>query len=471
MPSIREHQHLLIPAVVAAVVAVQFVIGTFDRFLEWDESVYFSQVATGHLAADFASQRSRMVSLIAWPMGLVTDSVMALRIYLVALVSGGSLLLGRRLMPYGVGAPLGLALFLVSTMPLFYAAELSPNLWVALFALWIATLVASPLRTRGWDLSALFLSGAALVMLRPPDGVLFLTGVGLVILARSRLRDITRLSSLAAGAVSGLAIWALDAISRFGSVTAVVEDGSQQATAAIGFRLALYADRLDGPTRGLNFDGISPVALIPWLLLAVMGVIAAVRRAGGDGSAPDQTTTDFAWLLGVGGVLLAAEYIVGSAGQAVRYIFPGWLLLSVLTAMLALPALTADIRAGVAWGLATVLLVTQVGVLGSFATDQAEERQSIEVAGEFLATTAGGRCAAATQYGAPQVSFAANCPIAGLRGPEDTIAYLQARAAEGNSAYLMLFGEPSDGYEHLGEYSRLDIDGTRYWSVLEVPAG
>ncbi|MDP9497880.1 MAG: hypothetical protein M3P46_09525 [Actinomycetota bacterium] len=115
-------------------VVAQLLLVPLGRDLENDEAVYLSQVSRFTAPAPWEAHRSWGLPVLLLPVGLVTKSVLAMRMYLV-LVSGAALVLAfrpwLRVLP-GATAALAALLFASNWVALFYASEASPNLYIAL---------------------------------------------------------------------------------------------------------------------------------------------------------------------------------------------------------------------------------------------------------------------------------------------------------------------------------------------------
>ena len=459
----------LVPAAVLIVWLIQTILGTWDRFLSWDEAVYFSQVADGKEAASFAAQRSRVISYVAWPVGLITDSVLVLRVYLLALVSAGVIWIGRTARPLGPGPQIGIAVFLLSAAPLFHVAELSPNIWVGVLALAIATLVVFPRTRRLVDLGALAVVALLLVWLRPPDGAVVLTAMAIVMLIRADLRDFVRIAALTIGGLTGLGIWIADALSRFGGVSGAVDDAGNQVTVSFGFRIGELVDRLDGPLRGLNLDGISWWAVLPWLAILGGAVVAVARFRSASGTVDRSPRgQQFAALVLTGGGFLAVQYTVVMVSRSLRYVYPAWLLLSVGVGLLVVSYESKRLRPVVA-GALLVLVVSQLAAVRPIANHELETRNQAEVVGLFVREEASGApCALASEFAAPQVAFASGCSVRMAANIEQSITWLNDRASEGAVAYFVVAGEPTPEQSVVGEFIELAVDDHRIWSLARV---
>ena len=457
----------IVPVAIVIVWVDQILIDSLGRFLSWDEAVYFSQVATDHVAADFAVQRSRVVAWVAWPIGAVTDSVAVLRIYLLVLVSGAYVWVSRSLRPLGLGPQVGLAVFMIGATPVFHAGELSPNLWVGLAMLIIVTLVVFPRDRRIVDLISLLVWSGLVVWARPPDGAVFLTGLAIVMLSRRRLRDVKRISAMTVGGAIGLSAWLVDAISRYGTVAAVTDDIPNQITTGVGFRLRAFADMLDGPLRGAVLDGVSLLGILPWVVLLALGAVGIVTSRTSLVSRSSESI-DTLWICGICGALGGVQYLVLTVSRSIRYIYPSWMLLAVFAGVLASRRSLSRVQAGT-WVVVLALAVAQFFVLSPIASDQSAQRNPMVAVGEVLVDLSADQpCAAATEFGAPQIGFVSNCATSILGDVDVSLMWLEAKASEGFATFVVVFNEPSEGIAGLGPFLRLDIEDGRYWSVVQL---
>jgi hypothetical protein len=299
--------------------------------LSWDEVVYVSQVSGRVPAAWFDPARARGVPLIVAPVVWLTGSVVALRIYLSVLSGLGlvlALLVWRPLREAWVLAVAGVA-FGGLWVAQYYGPQAMPDMWSALgslaavgfFLRWAASRRCTA--ARGWTALAGLAGSVALVALvRPGDGVyLCLPLVGGCVVVRSW----KPLAAIVTGAAVGGAEWVIEAIVRFGGVTARLHAaGAEQS--GFGFHFAVLDElkALNGPTlcRPCTIGYRQPELDLWWLLLPIvvlLGVLGA-RRAGRFGSS---------LLPAVCGLCLAAQYLFMINYAAPRFLLPAYALASI----------------------------------------------------------------------------------------------------------------------------------------------
>ncbi len=461
VPFWRRGSSLVVVAI--AIVWILQLAGSFwARYLEWDESVYFSQVAVGHIPVPLAAQRARMVALLTWPVGLVTDSVVVLRGFLLAVLSAVSLGVARRLDPIGPGVHLGLSLFFLSAVPAFYFTALSPNLWIAMIGLALVAIIAFPLANNRWDLVSIAALGGLAASLRPVDAAYLVGAVGAVMTLTPALRKVGRIAALGGGALAGVAIWLVDALSRFGSFDALLTDAGRQVNTQLGFRVAAYVGVLDGPLTGRDQNGISWIAVLPWMIILAAVAVAVIRRGGG----PVSPVVPLAMTVGVA---MSIHYVFFTQNMSTRFLLPAWALLSVG----AIGAAVADSAGLRRWMVPVVVAfaLAQATVFFPLASDEAGRRAEMEVLGTRLAVLADGRpCTVAAEFGAPQIGFASNC--VSRRIIPDVGATFEALSAAPDSgpAYIVILGEPDETEALVGAFMPFEVSDGRVWSILEIPA-
>ncbi|MEU0787457.1 hypothetical protein ABZ341_38695 [Streptomyces sp. NPDC006173] len=314
-------------AIAFALAQLLFVVPGLN--LNWDESVYASQVTPGIPSAYFSAPRARGVPALLAPLTLFTSSTLALRLYMATLSAAGlflALWVWRRLLPMSVIALAGV-LFAGLWVTQLYGPQAMPNLWVALCAL---AVVGCFLRAAGYRgdrraLVGMFLALAATALLRPSDAVwlsLPLAAAGLVV---RRWRRPGLLAVLVAALALGGAPWIVEAYLSYGGVAARLHRSSA-IEGGIGWHLAI-GDQLrtlaGGPElcRPCSVPWRHRTSAIWWLAtppLAAAGVLLApcARR---------QATT---LLPAVCGVVTAVPYLLLIDYAAPRFLLPAYALLS-----------------------------------------------------------------------------------------------------------------------------------------------
>lgn len=127
--------------------ALQVLLTTQARLLEWDEAVYLSQVTPGRLALNLFAHRSRGITYVVAPASATGVDLHAVRWYLAVVTSVlivGAFSEWRPLT--GRAAALAAGIFASSWIAIYYGSEIQPNVILALAAV---GLVGSALRLRG----------------------------------------------------------------------------------------------------------------------------------------------------------------------------------------------------------------------------------------------------------------------------------------------------------------------------------
>lgn len=334
--SVRRGRWLLL--VGAVYVVVQLVLFDPQRFLEWDEAVYLSQVQQGVPAVLFAEHRARGITLLVAPLAAFGAPLVAIRLTLVAL-SGVLLILCMApwLRVLHRAAPLAAALFGGNWLALYYGSEIMPNLHVAFGLVAAAGCAAVWLggeRSLGW-LAAVAALTAWVALLRPSDAAYAAAGLGIVALAVPRRRLAVPVA-LAAGLAVGWLPWIVEAFASFGGPVqrlreaAALVEGGEQAMLLGHLRVA------DGPLVGPDPTGaVSPGAAVWWIGLVVFSVVAFLRA--------DPRTRMLLAVPTAAAVTVIAPYFFTGA-LAPRFLLPGYALLSVPVAVGLLAAAPASRR-------------------------------------------------------------------------------------------------------------------------------
>ncbi|MET9404893.1 hypothetical protein ABZX90_03735 [Streptomyces sp. NPDC002935] len=320
---------LPLAALAVAFVLIQLLFVIPGLNLNWDESVYASQVTPHIPAAYFSAPRARGIPVLLAPLTFLTSSTLALRIYLAVLSATGlsvALWVWRRLLPMPVVALAGV-LFSGLWVTQLYGPQAMPNLWVALCAL---AAVGCFLRAAGdrrdrRALVGLCLAVAAAALLRPSDAVWLSLPMAAACLFVRRWRRPTLLAVLLAGLALGGVQWIVEAYLSYGGVAARLHRSSA-IEGGIGWHLAV-GDQLrtlaGGPElcRPCSVPWRHRTSAIWWLatpLAAAAGVVLAgrVRRLA------------TALLPAVCGASVAVPYLLLIDYAAPRFLLPAYALLS-----------------------------------------------------------------------------------------------------------------------------------------------
>ncbi len=213
-----DSRWLLLVAIAYALAQILFV--SPHLLPGWDETIYLSQVSPHVPTEYFSPPRFRGISYLVAPVAMFTHSTVIVRLYMIALSSGGLVvafwpwltLLGRRV------AALAALLLAGLWVTQFYGTQVMPNMADALCAVaaagWLLLLVRRETGGR-WLIAGIAVAVGLLALLRLGDGGLLavaLAGSALVI----RRRVIAVLGAVAAGIAAGVIPWLIEAYVRFG---------------------------------------------------------------------------------------------------------------------------------------------------------------------------------------------------------------------------------------------------------------
>ena len=351
-----------------------------------DETIYLSQINAYTPANLFSAPRARGVTLLAAPVTMVTDSTIAVRLWL-ALLSAIALYLAFR--PWlrlrrGSVVPLAALLFSTIWTVTYYGFEVMPNYWVAVAAV---AACGCALRfvaeARPWQLAAVALAMAIVALLRPSDALY--GGFALVLcclfIPAARRRRVWAAAAVMIGAGLGALEWAVEAYTRFGGLgnrihLAQAEDGGSGVAGLGQWRT------LAGPTLCRPGCHASASFLYQWwwfglavLVVVGIGYARRVREL-----ALDLVPTLVA-------LVMAAQYVFGVSLSAPRFLIPGYALLS-LPAASGVVQLVRSIRPGAPrfalhGALALVLLLhtaIQVSVITRHIAPVIRERSRVVLA-------------------------------------------------------------------------------------------
>lgn len=310
----------------------QVLLVTLARDLENDEAVYLSQVSRFTARAPWEAHRAWGMPLLLLPVGLATESVLAMRVELL-LVSAAGLVLAflpwLRVLP-GATAPLAALLFCSTWVTLFYASEASPNLPLALAAVAalgnLSRLLEAPGNRRA--LVGVVVATALGALVRPTDS-LWIALPGLVVAAAAPRWRWRAGAALLAGLALGWLPWLVEAYLTFGGPLARYHEAQVPAgSSGVGFTLLKHLRLTDGGrTCCFGADRVPnvPIGGLLWwsglCLLAVLGPVLARGRAERRGLG----------LALASGVAVGLAYLILTGFVASRFLLPTY-------ALLALPA-------------------------------------------------------------------------------------------------------------------------------------
>jgi hypothetical protein len=329
-PAESSRHPLSHPAVLLGLVAMlygvaQLTIVSARMGIGWDESIYASQFAAHAPPADFSAPRAQGMPLLVAPVTALTDSVIALRLYLTAVSSlalFGAFLIWTRVRP-GYTAPLAALLFGSCWLSLFYGNEAMPNLYVALGAVAATGLFCLPRRSRA-AIAGLAGALAVVSLIRPSDALSVAAPMAVCALLL-RPRRIPALAAVAAGLAVGWGQWLIEAQLRYGGVSARMRAAGEANRTGPAFSVVEHARALDGPSLcrwGVDCGDVSPLALTWWLaipLMAAVGLWTAWRNRCRPGPL---------LLAAVTALAVAAPYLFYVDYAAPRFLMPAYALLA-----------------------------------------------------------------------------------------------------------------------------------------------
>lgn len=437
-------------------VVAQLALVPLGRDLENDEAVYLSQVSRFTVPAPWEAHRAWGVALLLLPVGMLTESVLAMRVYLV-LVSAVALVLAfrpwLRVLPHPAAA-VAAVLFGSSWVTLFYASEASPNLYVGLAGVaavgYVARLLAQPA-----DRTALVGLAAALAcaaLFRPTDSV-WLSLPALAVAALGLRTQWRTVSAVVVGLAVGWAPWLVEAFVRFDGPLARFEAARAPAGSGFGFTLSKHLRLLDGDRTCCFSEDRVPYVPVPGLLwwvglslLAVLGPVLVRSRAARRGAALALGT----------GVVITLAYLVLTRFAVSRFMLPTYALFAV-PASLALVAAVRRFRtpAAARLGLAVVVLVGAAdltwhsSVARKIGRDEVQARAAFPVLAQAL--RARGLVPSCVLLGqrSQNIGYHADCVSGGTGTSRDLRNPARARQAlrDGHRvAYLWRGGLPRNSY-------------------------
>ena len=247
-----------------------------NRFYEWDEVIYVGEVSTDVPSISFSAHRARGITMVVAPVTLLTDSILVLRLYLIAASTTAlatAFLIWRRVIAWG--APVAAAFFSIGWMTVFYGSEVSPNLYVAFAAVALLGMSIRYARSRSrWDLFWVGALVALAMLLRPSDAVVLAIGVTVVVAFIGRKALGAFAAALVGGVVLGALPWIVEASVRWDGPFDRLQTASEIVGGGTTFNLLDLMRLLDGPLVGPQTTDQLPVVGLLWVAgLASLGVV------------------------------------------------------------------------------------------------------------------------------------------------------------------------------------------------------
>lgn len=405
-------------AVAGLVVLLQFAVVDLGRPISWDEAIYLSQVRPDVDALFFSVQRTRGIVAIVAPVAAWSDSVFAVRVWLV-LLSGVGLWVAfhpwiRRV---GAAAPVAAAGYGTTWFVLVSASEVYPNAMAALAA---AAVVGWFLRAVGEDGGrrehvALAVSVAVLTVIRPTEAVFVCAGLVPALVGLRLVRGRPVVLAMLGGGALGLLPFLAESVARWDGVRARLE-AMVSITTGVEAAAPLwrqYVALLDGPLQGPLAQPEVPLFGVAWLAAA-----AALLGAGWVTLGRRHQLRVAVALTGAVLALLL-PYLLTNPYSYLRFLLPSWAVACGLAAVgvVGVVQWLASRPGGVRIpGVAVIIvlvagwLTAQAVLAAASSARLADVRASSVAVGEFVAAQAAGQpCAVSAEYGFPQVAFVSGC--------------------------------------------------------------
>jgi hypothetical protein len=445
---------------------LQLVLSDLGRFLVWDEAIYVSEVSGFADAIFLDAHRARGITLIVAPVVQLTDSIVAMRGYLVVTSSIG---LFFSFLPWcrtiGWATPIAAATFGSSWLAIFYGSEVMPNLYTAFLAVGLVGLAVAYSRVpeRRFVVGVLVVL-AAITVMRPLDGVAGLATVATIqILGRFRHSGPV-LAGATAGVAIGMVPWLVEAWVRFGGPLARLERIRDLVGGGFTNNVTEYLRLLDGPLSGPDRNTDIAILVIAWLaLLFALGLVGSVLGS--------TASRKLAWIALFATVWFASPYLFASEASAPRFLLPALAFMGI-AASIGLQVGTASLRpvlrSLVIACTVIVVAVLNVSALATISSDQTAARDR----GELLANVLDDRSVAGSCYflsssGYPQISVASGCR--GGHFMEDAARNDERlrRAEEGGSSVFVLINSenPTASLEEGWRCEQVDGLPERHWHI------
>lgn len=336
--------------------------------LHYDEAVYASQVAREAPAAPFSAPRARGMSLLVAPVVMVTESVLALRLYLVGL-AGALMYLAFRpwLAVFGriggryVYVPaLAAGCFASLWLTVLYGNLAYPNLWLAFLLVagtgYLVRAVTEP--SPGWGpVVAVGTTFAAAALLRPTDTLATAGPLLLGVLLVRSWRRFRPLVAVVVGLLIGWGAWIIEAYGRFNGPIERLRSGGETNKSGLTNTLPEHLDALGGPVvlcRPHSLcAGVEPAAAVWWFVLPALVAVGVYAAAKSRWMAVGLVVTAAA-------VAVALPYLFLIDYAAPRFLLPtyGLLMIPAAAALVLLTGLgKTEVRAMAATTVAAVLVL------------------------------------------------------------------------------------------------------------------
>jgi len=377
-----------------------------------DEITYIARTSVRVSGVALPPVHGQGAGLLAAPVTLLTDSLLAIRIWMSVLSAGGlflSLLAWRGLRQMWVIAVAGLVLASLAITQ-DSGVQIYPDWWGALGVLALTALflhaVGGTMRPRV-VLPLIAIASLVIVLMRPQN-IVFIMGPAIIAaVAVRRWRSPRVLAAMGAGIALGLLQWVIGAYIWYGGLANRIHQAGQEPPAfRLYFSLVTQAKVLSGPWYCVPPGGchgwVMPAESVWWIAflgVAILGVCVTWR-----------TSARASAVLAAGtAIWVIALYSFLVPFGAPRYILPSLALMSILAAD-AIAWLVTEARwrrAGVAFAGVFLLsgLISQRMVLQHEAAAEKAERPFVSIAAEMRSEGLRPPCA----LGSPSVAYYVGC--------------------------------------------------------------
>lgn len=429
---------------------LQSTLTSLNRYFGWDEAVYYAQVAHGVPPIEFSASRSRGIAWLIQPLTWFGAPVLLIRVYLMLWHTTLLVLAYHAWKPLlGRWAVFAGAFFCLAWLPVYFAAEISPNLSAALLS--VAGLALTTRSLAGADSAPALacLSFTGLAVMRPTDCVWVAVGMGFTLLASRGERFlplVRRLLPAALGTLLGYVPWLVEAYQRFGGIIGRLRQASAMTEGTGGFRVFhWYLTNIEGPgwervpEGSIAWDGVAW-----WFVILALSLVGIVAARGTRLRTPLLAASASA-------IALVLAYVLLTGVARPRYLLPAY-------ALLALPA-TCGVRTLVQWSrarsmtllpvalwlLGGAILLFHANALAIEDNRQIHLRSGDRRTGWQLKRRVHGRpCAFASDWGMPTISVKSGCRGLALWSlpVKEVEQFFEKRACAGD----MVFAIAAPGY-------------------------
>jgi hypothetical protein len=467
-------------ALALAYLGTQLVLFDEQRYLDYDEAIYLSQVTPQKTAWGFDAHRSRGITWLLLPATSSEAALSEVRAYL-AILSAALLawMFGIWLPFLGWATPLAAGLYGFSWLALFYGSEIMPNHFFALLAVGTAGALARSFEFPPWRwliLSSILMSVAASI--RPTDSLVFAGGLVLATVIAVGRKNIWHVLPPLLGLVLGWTPWINEAFSQFGGPLERYRTSSK-VVSDLGINIFRHLSTTSGELLG-TLPTIPVAGALWWASLVGFSIVAFKQTKGRSALRPLIFAT-------LGAVLISIPYFFLTRGVqahllapviAPRFLLPVYALISIVAAAgigtyLSAPEDTRQRRL-VKTG-ATLLLLGVGGAWHLQTADQVEAeqfglRERPRLIGAALQKLAHGEpCVFASNFPSPDIQFASDCLWQPFPLARAQTAQALEDLANATSRVFVVARAASARGKPFRSWQSTPVDGTPGWIVFAPP--